>query len=60
MFLNIQSFVISDGDLIKGKTFLDVFVLFCRASFRDMRILLRLRYFRRVRNDSFHNSKVSF
>ena len=32
MFLNIQSFVTRRD---KNKTFLDVFVLFCRASFRD-------------------------
>ena len=57
MFLNIQSLL---PVAIKGKAFLDVFVLFCRASFRDENFTSAKKYFQRVRNDSFHNSKVSF
>ena len=45
--------------VIKGKTLLDVFGLFLEPRFMK-RILLRLEYLGRVRNDSFHNSKVSF
>ena len=54
---------------MKGKTFLDAFVLFCRASFRDENFtsakifsassLGQPRSSRRVRNSSFRNSKVS-
>ena len=50
--------------VMNGKTFLDISVLFCRASFRDENFTSAKifgefsRSSRRVRNDSFHNSKV--
>ena len=47
--------------MMKGKIFLDVFVLFCRASAKIFLAssLGQPRSTKRVRNSSFRNSKVS-
>ena len=55
--------------MMKGKTFLDVFGLFCRASFRDKNFTSAKIFSasfpgyphssKRVRNSSFRNSKIS-